>query len=244
MNAAPLGLAWPSIDAATAPMSKAQRADLASKAEKEAFRATYASKVRLKTKEMELRRKPSIRRRTVKNDAEELVAIGVSNMAHEEASTIREDLRMALTGGVRVLHVRYLQENHMELVTPRHQEQELKNQLIAIGYIVMSGYSPLSMQVRREIDEEKRARRNAYCAARALQRALNGNVGRSVAAFYENLIAEVKAKFPAVFTDKGQAEFNHEYGVREKNVPALNTSKTTAKGPVNQARDASVPGAK
>ena len=49
MNAAPLGLAWPSIDAAKAPMSKAQRADLASKAEKEAFIATYASKVRLKT---------------------------------------------------------------------------------------------------------------------------------------------------------------------------------------------------
>ena len=63
---------------------------------------------------------------------------------------------MVLTDGVRVLHVRYLQENHMELVTPRHQEQELKNQLIAIGYIVMSGYSPLSMQVRRETDEEKR----------------------------------------------------------------------------------------
>ena len=61
-------------------------------------------------------------------------------MAHEEASKIHEDLRMVLTGGVRVLHVRYLQENHMELVTLRHQEQELKNQIIAIGYIVMSGY--------------------------------------------------------------------------------------------------------
>ena len=133
LNAAPLGMAWPSIAAATAPMSKAQRADLASKAEKDAFRATYASKVRQKTKEMELRRKPSIRRPTVRNDAEELVAIVVPDMAHEEASTIREDLRMALTDDVRVLHVRYLQENHMELVTPRHQEQELKNQLIALG---------------------------------------------------------------------------------------------------------------
>ena len=50
MNAAPLGLAWPSIDAATETMSKAQSADLASKAEKDAFRATYASKVRLNTK--------------------------------------------------------------------------------------------------------------------------------------------------------------------------------------------------
>ena len=108
----------------------------------------------------------------------------------------------------------------------------------------MSGYSPLSMQVRREIDEEKRARRNAYCAARALRRALNGNVGRSVAVFYENLLAEVKEKFPAVFTDKGRAEFNHEYGVREQNVPAQTTSKILAKSPINQAMDNSVPGKK
>ena len=79
---------------------------------------------------------------------------------------------MVLTGGVRVLHVRYLQQNHMELVTPLHQEQELKYQLIAIGYTVIAGYSPLSMQVRREINEEKRARRNAYCAAKALERTL------------------------------------------------------------------------
>ena len=76
------------------------------------------------------------------------------------------------------------------------------------------------------------------------QRAFNGNVGRSVAAFYENLLAEVKGKFPAVFTDKGQAEFNLEYEVREKNVSAQTTSKTTAKVPVNQARDTSVPSAK
>ena len=61
---------------------------------------------------------------------------------------------------------------------------------------------------------------------------------------YENLLAEVKEKFPAVFTDKGQAAFNCAYGVREKNVAAQKTGKTTAKGPVNQARDTSVPGPK
>ena len=59
----------------------------------------------------------------------------------------------------------------MELVTPLHQEQELKDQLRAIGYNVIAGYSILSMQVRREIDEERRARRNAYCAAKAIERA-------------------------------------------------------------------------
>ena len=46
----------------------------------------------------------------------------------------------------------------------------------------MSGYSPLSMQFRREIYEDKCARRNAYCAARAIERALKGNLGRSVTA--------------------------------------------------------------
>ena len=124
--------------------------------------------------------------------------------------------------GVRVLHVRYLQQNHMELVTPLHQEKGLKDQLRAIGYSVIAGYSILSMQVRREIDEGRRNRRNAYCAARALERTLKVNVGSSVSAFYETKLAEIKAKFPAVFTDKGQAEFNLEYGVRAgKNTPLI-----------------------
>jgi len=240
---APLGMAWPSIANATTQLTKAQRADLASAAEKEAFRATYASKVRQKTHEMELKRKPSIRRRTVKQDAEDLVGIGISNMAHEDASKIREDLRMILTDGVRVLHVRYLQENHMELVTPRHQEQALKNQLMAVGFKVMSGYSALSLQVRRELDEEKRARRNAYCAAKAIERALKGNLGRSVNAYYEKLLAEVKGNFPVVFTDKGQAEFDLEYGVR----PGRENQQATApraKSPITKARDNCVPNAK
>ena len=70
-------------------MTKAQRAVLASSAEKAAFRATYESKVRHKTRQMELNRKPRPWRRSAKDDADELVAIGVSNMAHEEASKIR-----------------------------------------------------------------------------------------------------------------------------------------------------------
>ena len=152
---------WPKIVAEAAPMTKAQRADLATKQETDAYRALYASKIRHNFEEMAAKRKPCPRRRTVKGHPEELVAIGFSNMAHEEASKIRKDLTMVLTGGGRVLHVRYLQQNHMELVTPLHQEQELKNQLIAIGYTVIAGYSLLSMQIRREIYGEKRARRNA-----------------------------------------------------------------------------------
>ena len=162
-------------------------------------------------------------------------------MAHEEASQIRKDLTMVLTGGVRVLHVRYLQQNHVELVTPLHQEQELKDQLRAIGYIVTAGYSILSMQVRREIEEERRARRNAYCAAKVLERTLKGKLGRSVSAFYENKLAEIKGKFPAVFTDKGQAEFNLEYGFRAGINTPLNSSNTPAKSQVTKARENCVP---
>ena len=132
----------------------------------------------------------------------------------------------------------------MELVTPRHQEQALKNQLMAVGYKVMSGYSALSLQVRREMDEEKRARRNAYCAAKALERTLKGNLGRSVTAYYENLLAEVKGKFPAVFTDKGQDEFNLEYGMKPGTETKRKTATATATSPTTKARDTSVPEAK
>ena len=37
---------WPKIAAEAAPMTKAQRADLATKHEKDAYRTLYASKVR------------------------------------------------------------------------------------------------------------------------------------------------------------------------------------------------------
>lgn len=195
-------------------MTKAQRADLASTSEKEAFRATYASKFRERSLEMDNRKKPSPRHRVVKDDAEDLVAVGAKNMAQEEASKIRADLRIVLTDGVRVLHVRYLQEDQMKLVTPRHQEQALKYQIIALGYTIKNGYSTLSMQVRREIDEENCAWRNSHCASRALRRALKCNIGRSVSLYYENLLVEVKEMFPAVLTDEGQAEFDVEYGVR------------------------------
>ena len=130
----------------------------------------------------------------------------------------------------------------MELVTPLHQEQELKDQLRAIGYTVIAGYSILSMKVRREIEEERRARRNAYCAAKALERALRGKLGCSVSAFYETKLAEIRGKFPAVFTDKGRADFNLEYGVRAGKNSPLNSSNTPAKSQVNKARDDRVPG--
>ena len=100
------------------------------------------------------------------------------------------------------------------------------------------------MQVRRGLDEEKRAKRSAYCAARALARTLKGNLGRRVSAYYEKFLDEVKAKFPAVFTAKGQSEFNLEYGVRDENDTRSMKSKSKAKGQTTTARDIRVPGAK
>lgn len=107
-------------------MTKAERADLASVEEKETFRVLCALKVKQRSRGMELIKRPSPRPLTVKGDAEELLAVSVKNMAHEEAKKLRADLRMVLTDGVCVFHVRYLQEKQMELVTPRHQEQDLK----------------------------------------------------------------------------------------------------------------------
>lgn len=175
-------------------MNKAQRADLVSAKEKKSFRVTYALKVKQRTQIMKLGKRPSPKHRTFKDDAEELLAAGFKNMAHKEAAKIRADLCMVLTDGLRVLHVCYLQENQVELVTPRHQEQALKDQLAAVGYIIKSSHSPLSMQVRSEIDGNKRERSNAYCAARALERTLKVNVGRSVSAFYKKLIYELQGK--------------------------------------------------
>lgn len=129
-------------------------------------------------------------------------------MAHAEASKIRADLRMALRDGFRVMHVMYLQENRTELLAPRHQEQALREQLADLAYTVKSSHSALTMHVRREIVEEKRERRNTYCAARTIERTLKGNIGKNVKAYYEKLLDEVKEKFPDVFTDKGQGEFD------------------------------------
>lgn len=226
-------------------MNKVQRADLASSAEKDAFRVKYVREQGPeRLQQMDNKVKPSIRRRTVKNDAEELVAIGDKKLAHEEASKIRENIRMVLTDGVRVMHVRHLQENHMEFVTLRDQKQTPKDQLAALGYRIISGYSPLFMQVRLEPEEEKRARRNAYCAARAIERPLKGNLGRSVLAHYKKPLAEVKGKFPIVFTDKGLAEFNLECGVCVEKETFQLTNNSSAKSPIIQARDSSVPGDK
>ena len=61
---------------AAVPLSKAQRADLATKAEKDAFRITYATKVGERTKFIENKRTPTIRRRAVTREVEELVGVG------------------------------------------------------------------------------------------------------------------------------------------------------------------------
>lgn len=132
-------------------------------------------------------------------------------MAHEKTSKIRADLRMALHDGVRVMHVRYLQENQTEFLTPRHQKKALKDQLADLCNTIKSSQSALTMQVRRKVDDKKRESCNAYCAARDIKRTLKRNLGRSVKASYEKLLAEVKKKFPNVLTDKGQGEFDPEY---------------------------------
>ena len=98
---------------------------------------------------------------------------------------------------------RYLHEDHMEFLTPGHQVQNLKDHLAAVGFIVISDYSLLSLQVRREADENKRERRNAYCAGRVIGRMLKGNLGRSVTAYYQKQLTKVKRLYPEVFTEKG-----------------------------------------
>lgn len=81
---------------------------------------------------------------------------------------------------------------------PRHQKPVLKDLLAAIGNIINSGHLPLSMHIRHEINEERCATRNAHCAAQALERALKGNLGRSVSVFYKNLLDENLGKFSHV----------------------------------------------
>lgn len=79
---APLGITWPSIAASSAPMTKAQRPDLASAEEKKTFQEYYALKVKQRTQKVEIRKRPSLRHRNVKDDAEELVVMGVNSMTH------------------------------------------------------------------------------------------------------------------------------------------------------------------
>lgn len=62
-------------------MTKTQRADLASIAEKEVFRTSYAMKFRQHSQQMEIRKKPRSRHRPVKDDAEEIKSVGVKNGA-------------------------------------------------------------------------------------------------------------------------------------------------------------------
>lgn len=132
----------------------------------------------------------------------------------------------------------------MGIITPGHQEQALKYQPIALGYFIKSGYSPLFMQVGREIDEKKRARRKAYCTARVIRRALNGNIGRRVSLYYEKHLAEVKGSFPGIFTEARKAEFDAEYGVRAEKDTSHQTNTPAAKRQLTSMRVTIFPGAK
>lgn len=142
--------------------------------------------------------------RIAKDYAEELKAVGVKNMAHEKASKIRADLRMTLCHGVRFMHVRYLQEDPTELLTTRHKDQALKDQIIELGYVVKSSHSVLSMKVRRDENVEDRERRNAYCALRALEITPKRALGRIFKAYYEKLLGEVKKILPGSLLTKGK----------------------------------------
>lgn len=164
------------------------RSDLIPAAEKEACNKSYAMKVSQRSQLMKLRNSPIPRRRTIKNDAEELISVRDKNMAYEKAFKIRADLRMTLRDGVRVMHDRYMQKNEMELIIPRNKEQALKDQLVEVGYVMKNGYSPLDMQVRRKENGNKREKSNAYCAARAIERALKGNLKQSVNAYYVKIL--------------------------------------------------------
>lgn len=132
----------------------------------------------------------------------------------------------------------------MELITPRYQEQALKDQIVELGYIIKNDYSTMAMQIRRKKKEEKRIRRKSYCAARAIKRALKGNLGGSVILFCDNVLDEEKEKFPAVFTDEGQAELDLEYGVRAEKETFEQTTKQAAKSPTTKVRETNVLGAK
>ena len=54
----------------------------------------------------------------------------------------------------------------------------------------------------------------------------------------------MNGKFPAVFTDKGQDEFNLEYGLKPGTETNKHTAKTQATSRIIKARDSCVPNAK
>lgn len=75
-----------------------------------------------------------------------------------------------------------MQADRVEILVPRHQAQPIIETLIKAGNSVVSDYSILRIKIRRDGgSEEKRQRRSAYYAHRALEHTLRrGNLGRSV----------------------------------------------------------------
>ena len=213
--------------------------------EKDNFCKTYAEALKLKKHEKAARverKMPSPRHRAQQDDADDLVEVCVKDMEHEKASILRRNIRNILNDDQHCLHVRYMQADRVELLVPRHQEQAVIQRLTKVGHSVVNNYSVEGIQVRRDgTSEDQRQRRNAYCDHRAMTRTLNrGNLGRSVTLFYAKKRDAIEAEFPQVFTTKGQAEFDLEYGVHpEKNPPTT----TTAHGSHArvQPRDNSVP---
>lgn len=134
-------------------------------------------------------------------------------MKHERASEIRADIRMILKPDkskesqttddpppeiLHALHVRYMQEDKMELIVPRNQAQPITQRLIKVGHSMVRNCSLLGMQVRRkESSEDKWELHNAYCARRALKRALSrGIFGRSWTLFYGKRLRRWRLSFP------------------------------------------------
>lgn len=120
-------------------------------------------KFRNRSQQMDLQKRPKNRLRTAEGDAEDVKADSVKNMTHEETSKIQVYLRMVLRDGVRVMHVKYVQENKTELLTPRNHKKALKEQLSELGFVVKRSQSALYMQFKGEENVDKRERRNDYC---------------------------------------------------------------------------------
>ena len=213
--------------------------------EKANFCKSYADALRIKKEAKavkENQKTPSPRHRTQQDNADDLTEICVKDMEHEKAGILRRNLKNILRDDQHCFHIRYMQAERVELLVPRHQAQAVKDRLIQVGHAVVNDYSIDGMQVRREgNDEEKRRRRNAYCAHRALTRTLNrGNLGRSVTLFYQKKRDDIEAAFPKVFTDKGREEFDLDYGVPTKTKHST-TNNAVKKIVPAEARDNSVP---
>lgn len=104
-----------------------------------------------------------------------------------------------------------------------------------MGHSAANYYNIAGMKVRRDgSSEEKGQRRKTYCAHRALTSTLKKERwGRSVTFFYEKKRADIETVFLHVFTEKGLAEFDLEYGVHPERKPLTNI---TAQSKVSTAK--------